>query len=625
MILNQFSLKNNRLNFDHIDIDLSAYGIHVITGTNGVGKTSLIEKLVYERNENIVLTHDEQQDAYLSRRHELIAYVPQNMMTPDIKVAAYIKKQKEIDEQKIIRLLEQFDLDRKILNARFPSLSGGERVKISIITALLKETPYVFLDEPTNNLDDSSVSQLVTCIEKLADERTFIIVTHDPRMKFEKANRIQMEKKGVSQENHLLNEQIKNNKKTTTATFNPFKIATQLLFYKSMYLFLFIVIFALATLSMFNNDHFEQHIASWELPLEDIILTFPDFGVVSAFTERYANHVGLRIDENKHERIIYYDDISDIFNLVPVEKIIIEDHEQIFRTFSNDALLENVLVLNPPEILWTSYARNISPLLNPQFLQSGRFPQDNKREVTLSATLLQSYFDFTPEMIENPLGEIILLNGKGYEVVGTYYANVAIVSYHADENYGFYTFDENNIQYFISDMIAFKNTLNNPPEESYKAMNLLIVTAPGYEQVVLNELIKMYPAQGFSSHAFDDAWLASYNQEVVNRVLFRNILISIGIGAIIVVIYMENQKQLFPLLKDFEAHYLDRKQIRYAYLFLIGISYVICLIILLKVNQLLNSYQHLNIFILMVNVLIVMGMSLTFLMIKMTKDAREGK
>ena len=45
-------------------------------------------------------------------------------------------------------------------------LSGGEKQKISIARALLKNTPYLILDEPGNNLDSQTLEWLYGFIKK---------------------------------------------------------------------------------------------------------------------------------------------------------------------------------------------------------------------------------------------------------------------------------------------------------------------------------------------------------------------------------------------------------------------------------------------------------------------------
>lgn len=61
-------------------------------------------------------------------------------------------------------------------------LSGGEKQRIAIARAFLKDAPILLLDEPTSALDEASESSVLEAIERLMKHRTTIIVTHSRRM-----------------------------------------------------------------------------------------------------------------------------------------------------------------------------------------------------------------------------------------------------------------------------------------------------------------------------------------------------------------------------------------------------------------------------------------------------------
>jgi macrolide transport system ATP-binding/permease protein len=56
-------------------------------------------------------------------------------------------------------------------------LSGGERQKISIIRALVKNADLLVLDEPTNHLDQESIEWLKGYIKQT--DKTVIVISHD--------------------------------------------------------------------------------------------------------------------------------------------------------------------------------------------------------------------------------------------------------------------------------------------------------------------------------------------------------------------------------------------------------------------------------------------------------------
>ncbi len=58
------------------------------------------------------------------------------------------------------------------------SLSGGEKQRISIARAMLKDAPIVILDEATANVDPENEDRLQKAIEELTRDKTIIMIAH---------------------------------------------------------------------------------------------------------------------------------------------------------------------------------------------------------------------------------------------------------------------------------------------------------------------------------------------------------------------------------------------------------------------------------------------------------------
>ncbi len=58
------------------------------------------------------------------------------------------------------------------------SLSGGEKQRISIARAMLKNAPIVILDEATANVDPENEDRLQKAIESLTRDKTIIMIAH---------------------------------------------------------------------------------------------------------------------------------------------------------------------------------------------------------------------------------------------------------------------------------------------------------------------------------------------------------------------------------------------------------------------------------------------------------------
>lgn len=69
-----------------------------------------------------------------------------------------------------------------LLDARGGGLSGGERRRLGLARAMLKDAPLLLLDEPTAHLDVASEADLIETIRAACTGRTAIIATHSPAL-----------------------------------------------------------------------------------------------------------------------------------------------------------------------------------------------------------------------------------------------------------------------------------------------------------------------------------------------------------------------------------------------------------------------------------------------------------
>ncbi len=58
------------------------------------------------------------------------------------------------------------------------NISGGEKQRISIARAILKDAPIIILDEATSNIDPENESRLQEAIAELTKDKTIIMIAH---------------------------------------------------------------------------------------------------------------------------------------------------------------------------------------------------------------------------------------------------------------------------------------------------------------------------------------------------------------------------------------------------------------------------------------------------------------
>ena len=81
-----------------------------------------------------------------------------------------------VEDWKIMKELNLLNSDTEILYRNFKLLSGGEQVKILLVSLFLKGNNFLLIDEPTNHLDIETRNNLVNYLEK---KKGFILVSHD--------------------------------------------------------------------------------------------------------------------------------------------------------------------------------------------------------------------------------------------------------------------------------------------------------------------------------------------------------------------------------------------------------------------------------------------------------------
>ena len=82
----------------------------------------------------------------------------------------------QAEDWKIIKELNLLNSNAEILYKNYNMLSGGEQVKILLISLFLKTNNFLLIDEPTNHLDAETKKNLV---QYLKNKKGFILVSHD--------------------------------------------------------------------------------------------------------------------------------------------------------------------------------------------------------------------------------------------------------------------------------------------------------------------------------------------------------------------------------------------------------------------------------------------------------------
>ena len=181
---------------DNINLSISKADRLAITGASGAGKSTLLQLLagLDKPSQGNIFIDDtdlhsikpiEQSKIRLNsfgfvyQFHHLLEdlNVYENILIPQqLKYGSDLNK----STNKVIRLLDQLGLSSRSKHLPW-KLSGGEKQRVAIARAIINNPSFLFLDEPTGNLDDENSHLVQELILQIADEHNIALIlsTHD--------------------------------------------------------------------------------------------------------------------------------------------------------------------------------------------------------------------------------------------------------------------------------------------------------------------------------------------------------------------------------------------------------------------------------------------------------------
>lgn len=191
-----------------IDLDVAAGEFVAIVGANGAGKTTLLQSLAgvvpVPRGQVVLDGIDvaRSDPRELARRIGFVFQNPEHQFiahTVFDELAHGLRRQRLAENEvreRAFDVLRRFDLDGKADVHPF-LLSGGQKRRLSVGTALVAGAPVLALDEPTFGQDRARADELMDLLEGLsADGTTILVVTHDMQLVTEHAHRTVVVSKG---------------------------------------------------------------------------------------------------------------------------------------------------------------------------------------------------------------------------------------------------------------------------------------------------------------------------------------------------------------------------------------------------------------------------------------------
>ena len=199
-----------------ISLELNFNEIVVILGPSGCGKTTLLKAICGTiEPDGGEMTFGGISGNNLTTQERNLAYVSQSFFTYDYltvynNIALPLKAQKipiEEIERRVYSISKKLGIEF-LLSRKPKALSGGQRQKVALARALIKNPDIFLFDEPFSNLDPLVRVELRKEIKRLKEEynASMIFVTHDINDAIDIADRILIMEDGIFKKELTKNE-----------------------------------------------------------------------------------------------------------------------------------------------------------------------------------------------------------------------------------------------------------------------------------------------------------------------------------------------------------------------------------------------------------------------------------
>lgn len=184
---NDISIHNLRVSFGNreilrgLNLTIQSPGVTCLIGPNGSGKTTLIRSLMNFIRYDGEITFGDKKLSDVRQNVALVLDEPP--FYGNISVKANLDLLMDInkaDKERAKEVFAKLNIDNSMLKTRADKLSFGQRHRVAVAGAVLRDPEYIFLDEPSVGMDPESFLNLVDCLNDEVKRGKCILVTgHD--------------------------------------------------------------------------------------------------------------------------------------------------------------------------------------------------------------------------------------------------------------------------------------------------------------------------------------------------------------------------------------------------------------------------------------------------------------
>ncbi len=187
-----------------IDINFRENEFVAILGPSGCGKTTLLNIIggldrytsgdLFINGKSTKSFEDSDWDTY--RNHSIgfvfqsYNLIPHQTVLANVELALTLSGvSKKERKERAIEALKKVGLEQQIYK-KPNQMSGGQMQRVAIARALINDPDILLADEPTGALDSETSVQIMDLLKEISKEKLIIMVTHNPDLANDYANRI---------------------------------------------------------------------------------------------------------------------------------------------------------------------------------------------------------------------------------------------------------------------------------------------------------------------------------------------------------------------------------------------------------------------------------------------------
>ena len=184
--------------FSKINLEINQGTNIGITGKSGSGKSTFLQivasldkpssgEIFFNDNKFNQMKNDElsklrlENFGFVYQFHHLLEdmTILENVLLPN----QYNRSDKKFNNEEIFNLLEKVGLSERLHHLPW-KLSGGEKQRAAIVRAIVNKPNFLFLDEPTGNLDESNAKSIQELLINLSKDLKFSLITSSHDIEF---------------------------------------------------------------------------------------------------------------------------------------------------------------------------------------------------------------------------------------------------------------------------------------------------------------------------------------------------------------------------------------------------------------------------------------------------------